>query len=152
MSEKRATHVEQRHGAQRRLPVLGAFSIPTDWEMKDGVPKTRGDCPTVRPCPYLACTKHKWLVLQQDRPGNPASGAQGETTIRPIGESCSLDVADRGPHTLEEVGDELDVSATRINQIEQSALRKFKRRLRERLGEDLTDAEVLEALMAASAA
>lgn len=124
---KRPTHVQARHGTQRRLPVLGALSLPSDWDMKDGVPRTRAECADgERPCRYVSCRQHLWLVLQQDRPGNPSTGSQGETTLRPIGDSCALDVADRGAHTIDEVGEILGVTGTRANQIELSALRKLR--------------------------
>lgn len=40
--------------------------------------------------------------------------------------SCSLDLADAGHHTLEEVGDLFNLSRERIRQIERKALRKVR--------------------------
>jgi DNA-directed RNA polymerase sigma subunit (sigma70/sigma32) len=40
-------------------------------------------------------------------------------------ETCSLDVADNGPHTLEEIGDLLNVSRERIRQIIDGALNRL---------------------------
>lgn len=124
---KKPTHVESRHGAKRHLPVLGALSMPADFAFTNGVPPKREDCAQgARPCRYILCRHHMWLVLQEDRPGNPATGSQGETTIRPIGESCNLDIGRSGVHTNEEVGRALGVTSTRANQIELRALRKMR--------------------------
>lgn len=39
---------------------------------------------------------------------------------------CSLDVANEGPHTLEQVADALGVSAERVRQLEQQALESLR--------------------------
>ena len=105
----RETHHEapvQLGGGKKRLPVLEPMSLPPDFEFKSGVPPTPAHCRSgPRPCPYIRCEKHMWLVEQHDRPGNPSKGAQGATTIVPLGESCQLDVSKRGPLTLEQIGD-----------------------------------------------
>lgn len=44
-----------------------------------------------------------------------------------LDESCALDVAERGQHTLKEVGDMLGVTRERIRQIEVEAKRKLGR-------------------------
>lgn len=112
---------------RRSLPIFQPIALPESWEMKPGVPKTRGDCENgPRPCSFVSCRQHLWLVLQQDRPGNPARGAQGETTLRPIGASCTLDVAVKA-HSIAETADILGVVPTRIHQIESVALRKARR-------------------------
>lgn len=55
---------------------------------------TRGDCVDgPRPCPYIACRQHLW----QENGGVGPDGEPGTA------ESCALDIADRGDHTLEEV-------------------------------------------------
>ena len=46
-----------------------------------------------------------------------------------IGETCALDVAERGGMTLEEIGDLLNVTRERARQVEQGALVKLKRKL-----------------------
>lgn len=70
-----------------------------------------------RPCPHTDCRFH--LAEQAHRRGLPSprqpSGA----------ETCALDVADDGPHTLDEIGEILGVTRERIRQIEAGALAKL---------------------------
>ena len=86
-------------------------------------PKSRDNCvDSVRPCPWVSCRHHLGLEVYK-------SGAIRETGAS---ESCSLDVADRGEHTLEEVGAILGLSRQAVQQLERRALARLKDR---RLGE-----------------
>lgn len=75
-------------------------------------PKTRGDClpgglNEVRPCRHTWCKYH--LVSTEA--------------------SCTLDVADQGEHTLEEIAEIMGgLSRERIRQIEETALRKLRQK------------------------
>lgn len=83
----------------------GGLALTADDVRAWPVPKTRGDCREgPRPCPWT-CRYRLW---------NEA-------------ESCALDVADKGPATLQEVGDLLGLSRERIRQIERKALVKIRR-------------------------
>ena len=82
-------------------------------------PHVRGDCPTNRPCPWISCRHH--LYLDIDR--------RGDIFIRyphlewsELRETCSLDVADRGPQTLEYIGRLLNLTRERVRQIEHLAM------------------------------
>lgn len=85
-------------------------------------PRTRGDCADgPRPCPWASC-RHS-LMLDVTPAGSikllhPDGGAA---------ESCALDVADRGEHTLDVVGQLLNVTRERTRQIEIVALRRLRR-------------------------
>lgn len=69
-------------------------------------PHTRGECiDGPRPCPWFSCRHHL--------------AAEAST--------CSLDVADEGPHTFEEIGAILGLTRERIRQIEVQALGKMSR-------------------------
>ncbi len=83
----------------RSLPLVQSF------------PKTRGECleggsNEARPCPWVRCR------YQLDNQGK-----------------CTLDEADTGGLTLEEVGELIGVTRERIRQIEHMALRKLRSRI-----------------------
>lgn len=73
------------------------------------LPLTRGDCVDgPRPCPYITCRHH--LAIDRFVPDT----AEGHT--------CSLDVADEGEHTLEELGQIFGVTRERVRQVQADAL------------------------------
>jgi DNA-directed RNA polymerase sigma subunit (sigma70/sigma32) len=43
-----------------------------------------------------------------------------------MGETCVLDMADRGPHSLEDVGRAMNLTRERVRQLEQEALDKIR--------------------------
>lgn len=88
-------------------------------------PRTRGDCQGgPRPCPFVGCRHHNALDVTHMGGGNQVT-LHREPEDLPAGDSCSLDVADRGAHTLEETAQVLGVVRERVRQIEASALRKL---------------------------
>jgi hypothetical protein len=109
-----------------RLRVIPPVSIPPDWEMKPGVPKNRGECENgPRPCPYVECDQHLWVVSQSDRPGNPKAGKQGATTLRPASaQTCTLDVA-RQARQVEEIAKYMGLHHSRVRQIAEGAILKI---------------------------
>lgn len=70
-----------------------------------------------RPCPRTSCRFH----LGPERPGVP---------LDQLRETCTLDVADRGPATLEEIGAIFDLTRERIRQVETKALERAARNAR----------------------
>lgn len=113
----------------RRSPNLRI--IPDDWKPKPGVPASRADCPTKRPCEYIRCRHHLWLKLGMDRDGNPKRGKGPPSILWPMTPAtCSLDVAARaarvGGKTMPEVGELLGVSDEMVRHIEQRALAKLR--------------------------
>jgi len=88
-------------------------------------PGTRGECKEdVRPCPYVSCKHHLYLDV------NPETGSIKlnfpDLEVWEMAETCSLDVADRGGITLEEVGEILNLTRERIRQVEVRGLLKLK--------------------------
>lgn len=88
-------------------------------------PKTRGECfGGHRPCVFVGCTEHLYLDV------NPETGSIKlnfpNLELEQLAESCALDVADRGEHTLEEVGVLTNLTRERIRQIVDPTLRTLQ--------------------------
>lgn len=86
-------------------------------------PRTRGECVDgPRPCPYAGCRHHLFLDVQGS--GNLKLNFP-ELEPGDLDESCSLDVADRREHSLDEIGQIMSVTRERARQIEERALLKL---------------------------
>lgn len=88
-------------------------------------PKRRGACKEEeRPCPYVSCRHHLYLDVAR-------SGALKlnfpDLEVWEMTETCSLDVADRGGATLEDVGAILNLTRERVRQVEVRGLVLVKR-------------------------
>ena len=110
---KRLTREELRVGALMYPPV------------DDVRPRSRGECrEELRPCPYVACKFHLYLDV------NPETGSIKinfpELEPWELTTTCSLDVAERGGITLEEVGEIMNLTRERIRQVEVRGLLKLK--------------------------
>lgn len=96
-------------------------------------PRTRGDClpggcNEERPCPFVGCKHHLYLDA------NPSNGSIkfNFPKLEPdqIPETCALDVAGRGRHTLKEVGEILNLTRAGVQVIEERARARLQRRTR----------------------
>lgn len=88
-------------------------------------PACRSECmDTPRPCPFVSCSHHLFLDV------NPETGAIKlnfpHLEVWEMAETCSLDVADRGGITLEEVGAILNLTRERIRQVEVRGLTRIR--------------------------
>jgi hypothetical protein len=88
-------------------------------------PKLRAQCASgQRPCPWVSCKHHLYLDV------NPETGSIKlnfpDVELENMRDTCSLDVADRGGITLEEVGEILNLTRERIRQVEVRGLVKLK--------------------------
>lgn len=84
-------------------------------------PRTRAECiDGPRPCPWVGCRHHLYLDV------NPETGSikfvHPDQEPWDLDRSCSLDVAEEGEHTLEELGGLLNLTRERARQIEFKAL------------------------------
>jgi Sigma-70, region 4 len=96
-------------------------------------PEARHECSQMhRPCPFVSCSHHLYLDV------NPETGAIKlnfpHLEVWEMAETCSLDVADRGGITLEEVGAILNLTRERIRQVEVRGLAKIKDHTGDELG------------------
>ena len=110
---KRLTREELRQGALMYPPV----DIPR--------PTSRAECrEEMRPCPWVACKHHLYLDI------NPETGSIkiNFPDLEPwdLVNTCSLDIAERGGITLEEVGEIMNLTRERIRQVEVRGLLKLK--------------------------
>lgn len=102
-----------------------AISEETTYPADVDRPKTREHCSQMaRPCPFVSCSSHLYLDV------NPETGSIKlnfpHLEVWEMPESCSLDVADRGGITLEEVGAILNLTRERIRQVQNRGLAKLK--------------------------
>lgn len=103
--------------AQRvSLPVLDDSDLPHR-------PVTRGDCVDgPRPCPWVGCRHNAYLEVNR-RTGSIKLNFPGvEPDEMTPSRSCTLDIADDGPITLDLVGGVLNVNRERSRQLEADAM------------------------------
>lgn len=114
LAVRRITRLELATGREE-LKALGADA---PYER----PRTRGDCAQVpRPCPYVAC-KYS-LYLDVSPTGSIILNFPHlEPGQMPAERSCALDLADRGPMTLEYIAVVTNLTRERIRQVELKAL------------------------------
>lgn len=104
--------------------AVGAAQYPEGEYLR---PKTRGECAGgARPCPYVMC-KHNLYV--DVKPNGSIKVNFPDLDPGQMGESCSLDIADQGGATLEQVGDTMNMTRERARQIENVALGKLERKI-----------------------
>lgn len=97
---------------------IGRIMYPDDGHAR---PRTRGECRYgLRPCPYVSCRHHLYLDIDAE------SGAMKYNfpgmELDELAETCSLDVAERGGNTLDEVGALLNLTRERVRQLEVQGL------------------------------
>ncbi|MBN2723784.1 MAG: DNA-binding protein [Deltaproteobacteria bacterium] len=91
--------------------------------MEEDMPKSRAECCYgVRPCPYVRCRYNLYLEVKK----NGAISGNHKCEPWEMGESCALDVAEKGNHTLDQVGDFLNLTRERVRQIEADAFEKLR--------------------------
>jgi hypothetical protein len=117
----RARTISVKRMTKRELEI-GRLLYPEDGYSK---PKVRSACAGgARPCPYVSCKHHLYVDV------SPRTGAIKlnfpDLEVWEMGDSCALDVADRGGTTLEDVGAIMNLTRERIRQVEVKALAKLE--------------------------
>ena len=115
LTQKQLTQEHQRMKGQEEL-----LHVVDSWH-----PVSREDCHKMpRPCLYVSCRHHLYLDV------NPQTGSVKfnfpDKEVWELGESCALDVAERGGSTLEEVAQIMNLTRERIRQIEIKGLQKIE--------------------------
>ena len=93
-------------------------------------PVTRGDClaggsNAARPCPFASCAHH--LAVEVNEDNGSIKVTWPDRDVSAMAETCSLDVADRGGMTMEELGAVTNLTRERIRTLEDVALAAIKR-------------------------
>jgi Sigma-70, region 4 len=117
----RARTISVKRMTKRELEI-GRVLFPENDYFK---PDRRMDCADgPRPCPYVSCQHHLYIDV------SPRTGAIKlnfpDLEVWEMGESCALDIADRGGTTLEDVGAIMNLTRERIRQVEVKALAKLE--------------------------
>lgn len=117
----RARTISVKRMTKRELEIGRLLYPETDYYK----PRTREACVDgPRPCPYVSCKHHLYIDV------SPRTGAIKlnfpDLEVWEMGESCALDVADRGGTTLEDVGAIMNLTRERIRQVEVKALAKLE--------------------------
>jgi hypothetical protein len=117
----RARTISVKRMTKRELEMGRMLFPETDYEK----PKTRAECAEgMRPCPFVSCKYHLFLDVQTKTGAIKLNFPDLE--VEDMNESCSLDIADRGGTTLEEVGAIMNLTRERIRQLEVRAMAKVK--------------------------
>ena len=119
--EIRARTISVKRMTKRELEIGRLLYPESDYEK----PTTREECVDgPRPCPFVSCKHHLYIDV------SPRTGAIKlnfpDLEVWDMGESCALDVADRGGTTLEDVGAIMNLTRERIRQVEVKALAKLE--------------------------
>lgn len=120
---------------RRRLEVLRSENRALDIvDPVDAVfPRTRAECiDGPRPCPWVRCRHHLALDVNA-RTGGLLVNFPG-VELEDMPDTCSLDVASRGGHTLEEAGQRINVTRERVRQLEVIGLAKIRQQVQAHAG------------------
>jgi transcriptional regulator with XRE-family HTH domain len=121
----RAKTVSIKRMTKRELELGAILNPPTD----EARPTNRTECiGGDRPCPFVSCKHHLYLDVSE-RTGAIKLNFPDIDPDQMV-HSCSLDVADRGGATLEEVGEVMNLTRERVRQLELDAWSKVKEDLR----------------------
>lgn len=105
----------------------GAASLPMASAER---PRTRGECPASRPCPWVGCRYHLYLEV------NPRTGRLhlNFPDLEPweLAETCALDAAKtgamKGGLTLLEIGERMNIALVQVKHLESRALETLGKR------------------------
>jgi hypothetical protein len=130
----RARTISVKRMTKRELE-LGRLLFPEQPGVDYERPKTRGDCARLRgtdergnllPCGFVSCRHHLLLDVSPDTGAIKINHVLGLDDIFTMKDTCSLDVAERGPHTLEQVGEQMSWTRERQRQVELLTMAKIQ--------------------------
>jgi hypothetical protein len=117
----RARTISVKRMTKRELEIGRLLYPETDYDK----PRARAEClEGPRPCPFVSCKHHLYIDVSARTGAIKLNFPDLE--VWDLGESCALDVADRGGTTLEDVGAIMNLTRERIRQVEVKALAKLE--------------------------
>jgi hypothetical protein len=117
----RARTISVKRMTKRELEIGRLLYPESDYEK----PRVRSECADgPRPCPFVSCKYHLYIDVSARTGAIKLNFPDLE--VWELGESCALDVADRGGTTLEDVGAIMNLTRERIRQVEVKALAKLE--------------------------
>lgn len=117
----RARTISVKRMTKRELEIGRLLYPETDYDK----PRMREECAEgPRPCPFVSCKHHLYIDVSARTGAIKLNFPDLE--VWDLGESCALDVADRGGTTLEDVGAIMNLTRERIRQVEVKALAKLE--------------------------
>jgi len=115
---------------KREREILAKLYSPP--EFKYSRPKTRAECRGgERPCPFVGCRYNMYLDVLKTQSGHEKRSIKlnfPDLEVHEMENSCALDLVEKGPYTLDEVGQFFNVTRERVRQIEFKCLRRLERR------------------------
>jgi len=119
--EVRARTISVKRMTKRELEIGRLLYPESDYDK----PRVRSECADgPRPCPFVSCKYHLYIDVSARTGAIKLNFPDLE--VWDLGESCALDVADRGGTTLEDVGAIMNLTRERIRQVEVKALAKLE--------------------------
>jgi hypothetical protein len=119
--EVRARTISVKRMTKRELEIGRLLYPESDYDK----PRVRSECAEgPRPCPFVSCKYHLYIDVSARTGAIKLNFPDLE--VWELGESCALDVADRGGTTLEDVGAIMNLTRERIRQVEVKALAKLE--------------------------
>jgi hypothetical protein len=117
----RARTISVKRMTKRELEIGRLLYPESDYDK----PRARAEClEGPRPCPFVSCKHHLYIDVSARTGAIKLNFPDLE--VWDLGESCALDVADRGGTTLEDVGAIMNLTRERIRQVEVKALAKLE--------------------------
>lgn len=125
---RRGTTISVKRLAKRDLEAGRLEADAAMQGVPDVRPQDRADClqgeHAERPCPFVSCKYHLYLDVN-DRTGAIKLNFP-HLEVWEMEETCALDVAGRGEHSLEDVGAMANLTRERARQIEVRAVEELR--------------------------
>lgn len=99
------------------------IALASFFDTNETRPRNRAECRAeTRPCIWVSCRYHLLLEVTQEGKLKFNDPSWTDPTEQRGRETCALDVADRGEHSLEETGEIVGLMPERVRQVEAEAL------------------------------